>query len=124
MSIYKKHDLEQVARIFQALGNPNRLRIFLRLIDCCKPGQSCCTEGEMGAFVGEVGQDLEIAASTVSHHIKELHRSGLVRMERRGKNVACWAAPEILGTLGDFFGQPDACCSDLARLTTQPNDKE
>lgn len=123
MSNYRKQDLEQIARVFQALSNPHRLHIFLRLVDCCPQGE-VCTEDAMGACVGEVGRDLGIAPSTVSHHIRDLHQSGLIRMERRGKNVACWPAPEIRRALADFFGQPDACCSELAQLSTTTHDKE
>jgi ArsR family transcriptional regulator len=123
MSNYERDELERVARVFQALGNPNRLQILLRLVDCCGPGESC-TKDQIGAFVGELGRDLGIAPSTVSHHIRELHQSGLIRMERRGRNIACRPAPEILRTLAEFLGQPDACCSELAQLSAQAHRKE
>jgi len=46
--------------------------------------------------VGELGKGLEIDPSTVSHHIRELRQSGLIRMERRGKNMLCWVDPETV----------------------------
>ena len=60
--------------------------------------------GEVGcACVGELGQDLGIVASTISHHIKELRQAGLIRMERRGQKMECWIDPETLSALRDFF---------------------
>jgi len=53
--------------------------------------------------VGELGKDLGIVPSTVSHHIKELHRSGLIRVERKGQNVECWVSPEAVNELAAFF---------------------
>jgi DNA-binding transcriptional ArsR family regulator len=46
--------------------------------------------------VGELCKGLEIDPSTVSHHVRELRQSGLIRMERRGKNMLCWVDPETV----------------------------
>ena len=53
--------------------------------------------------VGELGEGLGIAPSTLSHHLKELHRAGLIEMERQGKRIDCWIDPAILNQLSDFF---------------------
>ena len=106
MSNYQKEDIERFAGIFKALSNPNRLRIFLTLLSCCGPGIVHTIEAEAGkAYVGELAQDLEIGASTVSHHMKELHRAGLIRMERKGQNVECWLDADVLRDLAGFFGE-------------------
>ena len=107
MSNYSNVQLEEFSEIFKALANPNRLRIFLRLASCCEPGSACCQDDEMQHCAGNVGQDLGLAPSTVSHHLKELRRAGLIRMERQGKRVRCWAEPAIMQNLGDFFLQRD-----------------
>lgn len=60
----------------------------------------------MRECVGELGKDLGIAPSTVSHHIKELYRAGLIKMERRGQNVECSVNPEMLSALALFFNHP------------------
>lgn len=98
MSNYPKDEMHHLAEIFKALSNPNRLHIFLRLVSCCPPGTKCGSEAAVRRCVGELGQDLEIDPSTVSHHLKELRRSGLIRVERRGKNILCWVDREtVLG---------------------------
>lgn len=103
MSNYKNLDIKDFADIFGALSNPNRLKIFLRLVSCCEPGSVCDMETGVRACVGELGKDLGIVPSTVSHHIKELNQAGLINMERRGQMIECWVDPEILTTLSDFF---------------------
>lgn len=97
--------VERQAERFKALGNPHRLAVFLRLLDCCAPGTACSVEGAR-LCVGDLGRGLEIAPSTLSHHLRELARTGLVRTERRGKSVQCWVEPDILEELASFFATP------------------
>ena len=87
MSNTQTVDTAHLAEIFKALSNPHRLRIFMRLVSCCAPEGSCCAESDMNTCAGEIGKDLGIAPSTVSHHLKELRVAGLIRTERRGKTV-------------------------------------
>lgn len=103
MSKCTNKQLDYYSEIFKALANPNRLRIFLKLMSCCKPGTKFNTDEAISQCAGELGQDLGIVPSTVSHHLKELRRAGLIRMERRGKKVECWLEPEIIENLSNFF---------------------
>jgi len=96
--------LDGYADMFKALSNPHRLKIFMRLSSCCVPGTVFEAEAAATACVGDLGQNLGLSPSTVSHHIKELHRAGLIRMERRGQKTDCWVDPEVLSTLSQFFG--------------------
>ena len=53
--------------------------------------------------VGTLGKDLGIAPSTVSHHIKELRRAGLIIIRRRGQTLECSVNPDVLELLAAFF---------------------
>jgi ArsR family transcriptional regulator len=103
MSNYRDINTEQLAEAFKALSNPNRLKIFLQLMNCCVPGTLCSSEEISKSCVGDLGNGLDIAPSTLSHHIKELSRAGLIRMERRGQHVDCWVEPEVVAELSRFF---------------------
>ena len=59
----------QIARFAKALGHPVRLYI-LELLS----RQSCC-------YSGDLSQDLPIARSTLSQHLKELKNAGLIKGE-------------------------------------------
>lgn len=107
MSKYENNvhiSVDRYADAFKALGNPHRLRIFIKLITCCAPGtKASCEDG--ATCVGDLGQDLDIVPSTVSHHIKELKNAGLIKVERQGKQVVSWVDPDILADLSQFFNR-------------------
>jgi DNA-binding transcriptional ArsR family regulator len=95
--------LESFTEMFKALSNPHRLKIFIRLLTCCAPGTVCRVEDEGCACVGDLSRDLDIVPSTVSHHMKELRRAGLIRMRRQGQKIECWVDPAAVRELSDFF---------------------
>jgi len=57
----------------------------------------------MHRCVGDLAGELDIAPSTVSHHIKELTRAGLIATGRSGREIRCWVEPEVLHELSEFF---------------------
>ena len=67
--------VRQVVGVAKALGHPARLRILAMLAQ----GPPLC--------VCQMTSVLELAASTVSGHLNELRRSGLVSEEKAGKVV-------------------------------------
>ena len=103
MSNYKKDKSEQLAHVFKALSNPNRLKIFQRLASCCKPGTVSVVEAHDTACVGDLGRELGIVPSTVSHHVKELRQAGLIQTRRRGQKIECWIDPGVVEQLKKFF---------------------
>ncbi len=103
MSNNKNITIDQFAEIFKALSNANRLRIFLRLATCCKPGTVGFMDENATAYIGELAEEVEVVKSTVSHHIKELRRVGLIRTERQGQKIACWVDPDLVDALKAFF---------------------
>lgn len=94
---------EKLSEAFKALSNPNRLEIFLRLLNCCELGTTCSTEAMTGYCVGELGKNLSVAPSTLSHHIKELQRAGLIDTQRKGQNVECSINSKKVDTLKALF---------------------
>jgi len=60
---------KQLARIAKALGHPVRIYIMELLSK-----QSCC-------YSGDLSEDLPIAKSTLSQHLKELKEAGLIQGE-------------------------------------------
>jgi DNA-binding transcriptional ArsR family regulator len=103
MSNNKNIAIDEFAEIFKALSNANRLRIFLRLASCCKPGTVGFMDESATAYIGELGEEVNVVKSTVSHHIKELRHVGLIRTERQGQKIACWVDPHMVDALKEFF---------------------
>jgi len=103
MSNYKPFNPAELADSFKALSNPNRLQIFERLLTCCEAGTACSADTVNSFCVGELGENLAVAPSTLSHHIKELQRAGLIKTQRRGKNVECFVDAEKVGIIKEFF---------------------
>jgi len=87
------------ADMFAALGTEVRLQI-LRLLLSAHPD---------GMVVGEIQSELEIPASTLSHHLEKLRGEGLATVQREStflRYTANTAALEEL--LGFLFAE---CCS-------------
>jgi ArsR family transcriptional regulator len=103
MSKYREDDLARYAEAFKALSNPNRLAIFLHLVSCCPPGTLCSFDEEMMRCVGDLGKGLQIVSSTISHHIKELRRTGLIHVRKKGKFTECWVDGETVRLLADLL---------------------
>ena len=72
---------KQLAKIFKALSNPNRLKLFLEIVK--NHETSFQTSGE--CFITDIIGSLNIGAPTISHHLKELANADLISTERKGK---------------------------------------
>ena len=60
---------DDLARFAKAMGHPTRLQILKLLAD-----QSCC-------FTGDLVEVIPLAQSTISQHLKELKKAGLIQGE-------------------------------------------
>lgn len=84
---------------FAAMGSEPRLRI-VRLLLSAHPD---------GMFVGEIAAELEITASTLSHHLEKLKNEDLVRVQREGTFLRCTANTKALEeVLGFLYAE---CCT-------------
>ena len=88
--------------MFSALANQNRLQIFDILSGCCADN-TCSTSDLLTCCVGDLGQKLDIAPSTLSHHLKELNRAGLIDMRREGKQIYCSINQDTLNDIRNLF---------------------
>ncbi len=91
-----KQDTNEIARyadMFSAMGTEPRLRI-MRLLLSAHPE---------GMVVGEIGEELEIPNSTLSHHLDKLKNEELVSVKREGTflrySANSAALQELLGFL-------------------------
>ena len=108
MSNYIPPEIESYSAAFGALSNPHRLQIYTMLSGCCQPGQRCLIEATEPCCVGDIGRQLAIAASTLSHHLKELNRANLIEMNRDGKQIYCSVNPVMLAHIRAFFDSSPA----------------
>lgn len=95
-------DTEQTARyadMLAALGTEPRLRI-MRLLLAAHPE---------GMFVGEIGEELDIPSSTLSHHLEKLKNEGLAEVRREGTFLRYMASTASLEELLGFLYAE--CCT-------------
>jgi len=95
-------DIQDSAARLEALGNPTRLAIFRLLVRA----------GDTGLAVGKIQQTLDLAGSTLSHHLKSLLIVGLIRQDREGTTLICRANYPVMRSLVDFLVAE--CCVDEA----------
>lgn len=90
--------------IFKALSNPSRLEILKFVYKSGVAGTfegklECC---EKCSCMGDIVDRFHLAPSTISHHIKELVRAGLINVERDGQFVRLMPNPEALEAVSQF----------------------
>ncbi len=98
----KSPPAQQIARyadMFSALGSEPRLRI-LRLLLAAHPD---------GMVVGEIQAELDITASTLSHHLDKLKHEGLVTVTREATYLRYRANTDALRDLLSFLYAE--CCT-------------
>jgi len=87
------------ADMFTAMGTESRLRI-MRVLLSAHPD---------GMVVSDIGTELGIAASTLSHHLEKLKNEGLVKVRREGTYLWYSANAEVLQELLGFLYAE--CCT-------------
>lgn len=95
------------ARALAALGHDARLSIFRLLVKA----------GEGGLRVGDIGDHLGIAPSTLAHHLSTLVDAGLVLQSRKGREVFNRVDfPAVHGLLAFLTSE---CCAGVTARTTE-----
>jgi ArsR family transcriptional regulator, arsenate/arsenite/antimonite-responsive transcriptional repressor len=92
--------LDDAAARLEALGNPTRLRIYRALVKA----------GDNGMSVGKLQTKLDVAASTLSHHLKTMMIVGLVQQERQSTTLICRANYDVMRALVGFL--VEECCAE------------
>jgi ArsR family transcriptional regulator len=110
-------ELSNYAKIFKALSNEQRLKIFMIIYtQCCTPevtprsrgvvfeDKTCCKVSRtfQKAF-STVCDCMDLSRSTVSHHFKELQNAGLITCEREGQTFRCWVNEEVIDSIKKFL---------------------
>lgn len=95
----KPQDVVRYADMLAAMGTEARLRI-LRLLLSAHPE---------GMVVGEIGEELEIPNSTLSHHLEKLKNEDLVAVQREGTFLRYTANTAALEEILSFLYAE--CCT-------------
>ena len=91
--------MTRFADMFSAMGTEARLRI-IRLLLAAHPE---------GMVAGEIGEELDIPNSTLSHHLDKLKNEDLVSVQREGTFLRYRANTEALQELVGFLYAE--CCT-------------
>jgi ArsR family transcriptional regulator, arsenate/arsenite/antimonite-responsive transcriptional repressor len=98
-------DSRHAVAALAALAQETRLAIFRHLVSA----------GEQGAPAGAIAAALDVPAPTLSFHLKELDRAGLIESRRDGRSIYYSANYAAMRQLLDFLtedccrGHPEVC---------------
>lgn len=94
-----EEEITRFADMFSAMGTGPRLRIMRALLSAHPDGM----------VVSDIGTELSIPASTMSHHLEKLKHEGLVRVKREGTYLWYSANEDALQELLGFLYAE--CCT-------------
>ncbi|MDA0814512.1 MAG: metalloregulator ArsR/SmtB family transcription factor [Verrucomicrobia bacterium] len=93
-----------------ALAHDARLSIFRMLV----------VAGSEGLGAGMIAECMEIPKATLSFHLKELNRAGLIESTRDGRAITYAMRPDGIRSLLAFLTQD--CCEGRPELCSFPSD--
>jgi len=95
----KQEEVIRYADMLSAMGSEPRLRIMRLLLSAYPEGM----------VVGDIGAELDVGASTLSHHLEKLKNEDLVQVQREGTFLRYTANTSALEELlGFLFAE---CCT-------------
>lgn len=109
-------DEGQAQSAFAALAQETRLKIVRLLVRA----------GPDGMAAGDIAESVEVSASNVSFHLKELEHAGLIEARRDARSIIYSAAYGGLTELIRFLmkdccaGRPEICAPVLADRCCSP----
>lgn len=92
-----------------ALGHPHRLRLFRLLV----------VAGPSGVPAGEIAEELGVAPTALTFHLKELEAAGLISSVRNGRFLLYSLKVDAMRELLEFLteecckGRPELCGSGI-----------
>ncbi|MGJ7579808.1 ArsR/SmtB family transcription factor [Variovorax sp. RHLX14] len=97
---------EMIVKSLAALAQVSRLRVFRALV----------VAGQEGLTPGALSESLDLPATSLSFHLKELTNAGLTSQERQGRRLIYRASFDhmnaLLGYLTENCCQGEACAVD------------
>ncbi len=100
---------QDVVKSLAALAQESRLRVFRTLV----------VAGPLGLTPGALSEELGVAATTLSFHLKELTNAGLVSQQRDGRNLIYRAAYDRMNAVLAYL-TAHCCHGKDCLVTTQP----
>jgi DNA-binding transcriptional ArsR family regulator len=91
---------DEVVDALSALAQPSRLELFRVLV----------RRGPDGLPAGQIAARIGIPATTLSFHLAQLTRAGLLRARRDGRSIVYAADYERMGSLVEYLSQN--CCQE------------
>ena len=88
-----------MAKVFKALSNPNRLELYLKIVENQETSYETCE----GCLISDIAQTFNIGSPTISHHLKELSNADLIFTERKGKFLVATINAEIVDEVNELL---------------------
>ena len=104
-------DIDQAVAALAALAQQTRLSIYRLLVQA----------GSGGLPVGEIGAAVQSSGATLSFHLTQLARAGLIVARHEGRYIFYCANYGQMNTLLDFL--TDNCCAGETKSKSSPAGK-
>lgn len=92
-------DSKELAKIFKALSNENRLEIYKEISKL----ENVDYEQKCECSISDILSCLKIGAPTISHHLKELANANLITTEKNGKFLMAHINKDTLEKIRGFI---------------------